>query len=703
MTTEIISNNPLFTSALATASRRQVCADILRKNHREAVQALINGNGIPRINRFEDPPDVFESRVGDGLNLLIEHLEGRKHFGELYAGQIAIELIRPELPSSENLAVCRAAVSRDLEILRNLLEPLAERADIDYFEAQYRDATASLIINPTRHVRTLFVGDCLMAEVATFLLGPLAKEGISIDPFPINARDPQGLKQALDNLSNQQYDLIFFSPFSHARIQELEIFASPTKGLIAQSELKATVDGLIEQTRALIDYLSGRFECPIFINNGAFLQRTQSMVKSLLGSAIGGRAASYARNRINQWLADYVSLHNKQTYQHLFIVDEDAIAREYGRRQSSLFLHSSPFQHATVFSQKIAEAYQTRISVGADMIGRKLVICDLDNTIWDGVIGEGAVSHFGDRQKILKRLKDTGGIVLSIASKNDPANVHFRGGQLSLEDFVSPQIGWGTKTASIAKIRETLNLQTKHMIFIDDRADERSFVKDSIPDILVLDACNPETWTRLAIWSDLIEGSSDLDRTKLYQEQALRDASVTVEATDQDKENSLRKLGLVVTIDTASKRDLKRVAELINRTNQWNLTGARTSFEQIKRLSDSADADIVVAAAADRFGNMGTVCVALVQATDSQAVISTLVLSCRVFGYGVETAVVGEIAKKWARSNGRRLVGKYRATNQNHLCRSMYADQGFVASGEDFVLEGEIPAIPPWLEVKSNL
>lgn len=704
VTTEILSNGQLDTSALTKASKRRLCAKILHNNHRRAVQALIRGNGSPRVNRFEDSPEIFEARVGESLNLLIGHLNGRDHFGELYAGQIAIELVRPELTPDENLTTCRVNVTRDLEILKELLKPLADEADIRHFETLYLDATASLTARPTRHVRTLFVGDCLMAEVSTFLLGPLAKNGISIQPFPINARDPEGLRLALNNLSSQQYDMIFFSPFSHARTPELEIFAAPVRLPQTRAALGIHVTAIIEQTGSLIQYLSNRFECPIFINNASFLQRTQSTIKSLLGSMIGGKAASYARSRINLWLGNYVSVHNKQTYPHLFIVDEEAIAREHGRRKSSLFLHSSPFQHATVLSQKIAAAYHTRISVGADMVGRKLVICDLDNTIWDGVIGEGAVSHFLDRQKILKRLKDTGGIVLSIASKNDPSNVHFRDSLLSARDFVSPQISWDSKIDAISRIQATLNLQTKHMIFVDDRADERALVSEAFPDMLVLDACATETWSHLDLWSNLIEGSSDLDRTTLYQEQALREASVSLEIAGEARNASLEKLKLCVTVEAASKSDLKRVAELINRTNQWNLTGARTSFEQIKGLNDSANGDIIVAAASDRFGAMGMVCVAIVQASNVQAVISTLVLSCRVFGYGVETAVVSEIAKKWARG-GRQLVGKYRSTNQNHLCRTMYSDQGFIASGEDFIFEPKstMLEIPSWLEVKSSL
>ena len=151
--------------------------------------------------------------------------------------------------------------------------------------------------------------------------------------------------------------------------------------------------------------------------------------------------------------------------------------------------------------------------------------------------------------------------MLSIASKNDPANVHFRNSLLTSEDFVCPQISWGAKVDAISRIKKTLNLQTKHMVFIDDRPDERAHVQDAFPDILTLDACDPRTWSRMEIWSQLVHGSSDVNRTRLYQEQVARDAA-TVSPDTQGGTEDLKKLGLVVTVERAAKADLRRVASL---------------------------------------------------------------------------------------------------------------------------------------------
>jgi FkbH-like protein len=601
-------------SNIKTASR---CAQLFRANRTALAQALIAGYLSPRDNRFNDPADVFEARVVESCNLLIGHLEGRSNFGELYAGQRTVEIIRPEITREENLAAAERAVEEDRLVFRRFLEPLVNTEDLLAFDTCYNSATASLTTKTERHVRTLFIGDCLMAEIASFLTGPLTEEGISIDPFPINSRDPAGLKRILDSLSSQQYDVIFFSPFSHSRIPELEMFSNPANAFVGRPELEKVTSSIIDQTRALLDYVASKFECPIYVHNGAFLQRSKSTLKSAIGSIANTRATSYARDRINRWLADYVELQNANTFQHVFIIDEESLALQFGRRACGKYLYSSAWQHATVLSEKLAQLYRSRIATVATMVGRKLVICDLDNTLWDGIIGEGAVSHFPERQKTLKTLKDFGGVVLSIASKNDPANVHFREGVLAADDFVSPQISWGAKPDAISKIKKTLNLQTKHMVFVDDRPDERALVQEAFPDILTLDACDPQTWTRMDIWSHLVHGSSDIDRTRLYQEQVARDASTATVNTNTST-SDLKKLGLVITIERAAKRDLKRVVELINRTNQWNLCGTKTTFEQVKGWHDSASYRILIGGAADKFGDMGTVCVTIIAITQER-------------------------------------------------------------------------------------
>jgi FkbH-like protein len=679
------------------------CANKLRKHRSSIVKALIAGTKEPRINLLGESEQVFEARVTDSLDMLIRHVEGKRGFGALYAGERMFELFRPERSRDENMDLTRRSVEEDRLILHNFLEPLASAEELSAFEHAYKSATSGLGSQGTRHARTLIIGDCLTVEIASFLLAPLMAEGISFDPYPINSRDPVQLRQILDNLAQQEYDGIFFSPFSHARLPEVKELLKPANSFMPRAQLTAMVDSILEQTRPLLDYLSNRFDSPIFVHNAALIPRSRSILKVATLSMLTSRIATYARRRINQWLSDYVALHNSSAFQHMFVLDENEIA-EQNRFFFGRYLHTSPFQHATNLSQKLADEYLLRIRVIADLLHKKLVIYDLDNTLWHVPIGEGAVTHFKDRQAILKKLKDHGGIVLSIASKSNRTDVHFTGGLLSRNDFVAPQIGENQKSDAIKAIERTLNLQTKHMIFLNESADERALVNEALPDILTLDAADPSVWKRLDLWADLIHGSSDLDRTRLYQEQALRDASIEVtSAPDFPPDgDALKMLGLVITVRSAEKRDLKRVTELINRTNQWNLCGARTSLEQIRNWHASDHAQVLIASAADRFGDMGVVCVSVVTMHAGRAEIPIFVLSCRVFGYGVETAVLNEIIRRCAVGKQKTtLVGHYRSTNQNHSCRNMYVDHGFEQVGGNFVWTGStsVKAVR-WAEIR---
>ena len=680
------------------------CASVLRKHRAEVVARLIAGTSRPRENRFDDPPEIFVQRTAEGLDLLVKYLEGNDAFGALYAGQRSSELFRLEIPLDDNLDAARQAIGEDKTILSTFLRPRVRERALAAFELAYAEVTYGLVNKAKHHVRALFVGDCFVGEVLAFLVGPLMREGISVEPFPINPRDPGQLRHSLESLATQSFDVIFFSPFTHERSAEMATLIDPKRALRSAHELETLVGAVLDQTRALLDALANRFACPIFVHNAGLVPRAVGAVRAYGRLALTHRARRYAGQRINRWIADYVALRNSSTFQHLFVIDEDAMVQQSGRARLGQFLNASLFQHATVLSQQISREYFARICAVGHLIGKKLVVCDLDNTLWDGVIGEGAVNHFAERQVPLKRLKDHGGVVLSIASKNEPSNVHFDGGVLAMADFVAPQISWNAKAAAIAKIRSTLNLQTRHMVFIDDRADERELVREVFPDVLTLDACDPLTWKMIGLWSEMAHGSSDVDRTRMYQEQSLRDAELQTSdepAGGQDIE-SLRKLGLKFVIGDAKKSDLKRVTELVNRTNQWNLTGSRTTFEQVRGWSESPDAHVLVASATDRFGEMGTVCVAIVTETGDAATIPVFVLSCRVFGYGVESAMLREIARR-SDIGGRRqrLIGQFRSNAQNHPCRNMYADHGFVADADAFRWDGAAP-LPevPWAEVE---
>jgi FkbH-like protein len=256
---------------------------------------------------------------------------------------------------------------------------------------------------------------------------------------------------------------------------------------------------------------------------------------------------------------------------------------------------------------------------------------------------------------------------------------------------------------NIRRIAEELNLKTKDFLFIDDRADERSMVQEMMPEVMTLDAESAAVWRRLALAADLLPEQDEMDRTLAYNQRAEREQFLEdAEAAEAEQRELFRRLDFRVTIRHAEARDLKRVAELINRTNQFNMCGSRTTLSEVRGWHESGSHTILLVEARDKFGAMGTVCVAVIQEHSDRVEIPVFVLSCRVFGYGVETALLNHVKRSAGfPGRGRQIVGRYVATAVNLPCRSTYAQHGFAQEGDMWVYRGG-GAIedPDWLTVE---
>ena len=417
--------------------------------------------------------------------------------------------------------------------------------------------------------------------------------------------------------------------------------------------------------------------------------------------AATARTRTTAKEWVNALLVEHVRTKNAASFQHLFVFDEDRMVRDAGELEAGAFFYRTALQHPVAMGRILAKAYVDIIFVNAWLAKKKVIVCDLDNTLWEGVIGEGLVTHHHDRQQALKALKGKG-VVLAINSKNDPANVHWRGGTLADDDFVFAAVSWDPKVQGMQRIQAALNLKMKDYVFIDDREDERALVALAYPDILCLDAALPSTWRRLEHWSQLLEDDLEMDRTLMYRQREERKAFVKEDVSnEQEKEALFASLQLKLTITRARDEDLKRVTELVNRTNQFNLEGSRTSFKEVSEWHRSADHLIVTGQTEDRFGDMGTTCVAVVRFAGPQMELLPFVLSCRVFGYGIERGVLNHLKSVAAARGLRAIVGRYIETPQNAPCKDFLALNGFRNLGEHWIfdLSQDSPPNPPWLQV----
>ena len=250
------------------------------------------------------------------------------------------------------------------------------------------------------------------------------------------------------------------------------------------------------------------------------------------------------------------------------------------------FIYYVPAIHPAELSVVVAIQIARYLSASLRLAGKKVIVCDLDNTLWDGVIGEGlGVRHCRDRQRILLDLKARG-VVLAVCSKNDPKNIKWVNFVLTGDDFVASEVSWGSKAAGVGRIAQVLNLKTKDFVFIDDRPDERELVSNAHANLLTLDPCEEATWILLKTWSQLLNTAVGADRTELYKQRAEREKLLSMRSNDENSDATFASLRLKLDIRRSTDGDLKRIYELINRTNQWNSQGSRCSFQDVKEWHD---------------------------------------------------------------------------------------------------------------------
>jgi len=546
--------------------------------------------------------------------------------------------------------------------------------------------------------RVLLVGDCIFLDILPFVVGPLLEAGVAVVPEYAASKNPLDMRERLRKLSTEKFDLVFFSPFSYEFVPEYAQLAQWRGRGRSDAAVREIVQRTWRETQLTLELIADLFDCPVHVHNSSAVVREENAAKRLVKQRATAHVRGVGKREVNRLLAEHVQRHNAQSFKQLFVLDEDALASAF---DAGAYYYRTALQHPAVLGRILAERYVDIVYVNAQLVKKKLVVCDLDNTLWSGVIGEGAVRHHHERQELLKGLKAKG-VVLAINSKNDPANVHWQGGSLCDDDFVCAAISWDPKVQGMKRIQSVLNLKMKDYVFVDDRADERELMRLAYPEVLCLDADDERVWKRLAMWRDALDDDLEMDRTLMYKQREQRKAFIKEDVASADEKLALFKsLDLRLAITHAAAGDLKRVAELINRTNQFNLEGSRTSFKEVADWHESPDHVILTGQSSDRFGDMGTTCVAVARIDAGEMVLLPFVLSCRVFGYGIETSVLNCLKDIAQRLGVGRIVARYLPTPQNAPCKDFLRDNGFSEDGGRWIFAGgaATPADPPWLRV----
>jgi FkbH-like protein len=622
-------------------------------------------------------------------------------YKQLFIGEKIKSLYDAELDdraARERTALVNHAEREGLE---RVLRPHLSTDNWSSFVNEIDFVHRSLSAEARRVQRVLLVGDCIFLDIIPFVVVDLLAQGVRLVFDYATSKNPFALRDELRALSAKSFDLVFISPFSYEFVAAYSQLASLRSLRMSHEVTQAAIEQTWQTTRATLDVAAELFDCPIHVHNSAAIVREEHSGKRLLRMVATSARRKRGRRYMNRALDEYVEQKNGEAFRHLFVLHEDRCVSEFGEWRAGAFYHRTALQHPAAMGRALAPHYVDILYANAHLMGRKLVVCDLDGTLWEGMIGEGEVVHHHLRQQALRDLK-TKGVVLAIASKNDPANVHWRGATLTTNDFVHAAISWEPKVHAMKRIQADLNLKSRNFIFIDDRHDELSMMQTAFPEVLCLDANDPATWRRIGLWQHLLDGDLEMDRTLMYQQRDARKGFVAEDSDSEiEKANLFASLQLKVTIAHATRADLKRITELVNRTNQFNLQATRTSFREVAQWHQSSEHVILVAQTSDRFGDMGATCIAIARTKGDEMVLMAFVLSCRVFGYGVERSVLNYLKSIAADEGIDRLVGRYIETPQNAPCRDFLPDNGFHAEGDRWVFQiGETsPTDPAWLQV----
>ena len=325
----------------------------------------------------------------------------------------------------------------------------------------------------------------------------------------------------------------------------------------------------------------------------------------------------------------------------------------------------------------------------------KCIVLDLDNTLWGGVIGEDGIggielsttkegSRYRDFQKRIKDIKEEGAI-LAVVSKNnmedamDGINNH-PDMILHAKDFVAIKANWEPKPVNIGELAKELNIGLDSFVFIDDNPIERETVKTALPQVIVpefpKDTANLEKFAieiGKKYFPTLKLTKEDTQKTEQYQIEYKR-SELKKEAPSL--EDYLKSLEMKLTIREITEEDVPRVAQLTQKTNQFNLTTRRYTESDIRRMKEDGHYKIWIGELEDKFGSYGKVILAIVRlAPEHRAVIDTFLMSCRVMGRNVETEFLRHIEQSLKEEGIREIIGEYIETPKNKAVQNFYIQQ----------------------------
>jgi FkbH-like protein len=370
----------------------------------------------------------------------------------------------------------------------------------------------------------------------------------------------------------------------------------------------------------------------------------------------------------------------------------------------------------------ITEAHLRYLRAFAGLV-RKVLVLDLDNTLWGGIVGEDGPngiqlggtypgSAYRDLQQVILQLHRRG-VVLAINSHNNEQDVGevlvgHPGMVLRPEHFAATRINWQDKAANMLELADELGLGVESFVFLEDSDAQCERIRQALPEVLVVQqegevAARAALLAGLGVFDSL--GFSDEDRARggFYRTEARR---AQLKRSAQSVEQYLRSLEMRLLIEPISPPNVGRVADLTQRTNQFNLTTPRHSRDSLVAFLEQAGREGHAFRLADRFGDYGLIAVTLLDQDTDAVVIDAFLMSCRVLKRSVEDAILGFLLNRAMAKGASRVRGLYRPSRKNGQVAGFYGAHGFEEAARHadgtVVFERATPGpveLPDWIQV----
>lgn len=437
--------------------------------------------------------------------------------------------------------------------------------------------------------------------------------------------------------------------------------------------------------------LASRYSCPIIQNN--FEMPFYRLMGNKEASDIHGKVNFLTK--LNLRFYDYAEKHD-----NFYICDINYISADYGLKEWSDPFYYHMYKYA-VSVNAIPYLSFNVANIIKSLFGKnkKGFVLDLDNTLWGGVIGDDGVDNivigpeesegqvFSEFQRYIKEHTDLG-VILNIDSKNDEENalagLNHPDSELKKDDFITIKANWEPKDRNFKEIADGLNLLPESLLFIDDNPAERHIVTEQLPGVIAPEIGTVDKYIQNIDRGGYFEvttlSSDDKKRNEMYRENAKRAELQASFSNYKDYLLSLEMKGIIKAFEPVY---MQRIAQLTNKSNQFNLTTKRYTQDEIEESASNPNYITLYGKLIDRFGDNGVVSVVIGKKEGKECHIDLWLMSCRVLKRDMEFAMMDTMVHRCLEQGIDTIYGYYYPTAKNGMVKDFFELQGFEKAEED--------------------